>query len=57
MKTINLKNKLIQYGFALSILATVTSCSVDDSRNINDEYGQTPEQQMQGLTITTKPDG
>lgn len=55
MKTNNIKNKFIQYGFALSLLTSLSSCNVDDARNINDEYGQTPEQQLQGLTIVKAP--
>ncbi|WP_124642481.1 MULTISPECIES: SusD/RagB family nutrient-binding outer membrane lipoprotein [Amniculibacterium] len=55
MKTIKFKNKFIKYGLALTVLASVTSCSVDSERNINDEYGQTQEQQMQGLTIVKAP--
>lgn len=55
MKTIKFKNNILKYGLALSVLATASSCSVDENRNINDEYGQTPEQQLQGLTIVKAP--
>lgn len=55
MKTIKFKTNILKYGLILSALVSVSSCSVDESRNINDEYGQTPEQLLQDLSIVKGP--